>query len=196
MPYGTLSLDRIESSGNLSLSGNLVVTGNLSSTGRLDAPNTVIKIYQVVKTDAFISASTSWANVTGLSITVSPSNANSKFLLMSDVSVGPNAGAGAYSQRFAKDGSAITGFVGDAASNRPRAMASGYTGDTSGTAGILNITKMYVDSPATTANITYTIQVAGSTTTPGYINRTQRDTDLSGYDPRTTSSFTILEIGG
>jgi hypothetical protein len=180
----------------LSLAGNLVVAGNLRSTGNLNVPNTVIKIYQVVKTDTFISASTSWANVTGLTITVSPSNANSKFLLMSDVSVGPNSGAGSYAQRFAKDGNAITAYIGDAAGSRPRAMAVGYPGDSAGTAPALNINKTYLDSPNTTANVTYTIQVAGSTTTPGYINRSQADRDTTGYDARTASSFTIFEIGG
>jgi hypothetical protein len=196
MPYGTLALDAIESSGNLSLAGNLTVTGELRSTGRLNVPNTMIRIYQAVKTDTFTTASTSYANITGLLITVTPSNANSKFLLISDLSIGPNPGAGAFAQRFARDGNAITAYTGDAAGSRPRAMASGYTGDTAGAAGYMGITKMYMDSPATAANVTYTIQVAGSTTSPGFINRAQRDNDGANFDARTASSFTIFEIGG
>jgi len=214
MPYGTLALDTIESSGNLSIAGNLAVTGNSAVTGnlavtgsssvtgnfrvtgRLNAPNTMIRIYQVVKTDTFTTASTSYANVTGLSITVTPSNANSRFLLISDLSTGPNPGAGSFAQRFARDGNAITAYIGDAASTRPRAMATAYAGDTAGTAGSMNTTKMYLDSPATAANVTYTIQVAGSTTSPGFINRSQADRDTSTYDSRTASSFTIFEIGG
>lgn len=160
------------------------------------ASNTIIKVYQVVKTDTFISASTSWVNITGLSLTVTPQRSSSKFLLISDLAMGPNSGAGSYAQRFAKNDSAITGYIGDAASIRPRAMGGAYGGDTAGPATIINTTKMYVDSPATTSSITYTIQLAGSTTVPGYLNRTQRDADTSGYDPRMASSFTILEIGG
>lgn len=160
------------------------------------AANTIIKVYQVVKTDTFISASTSWVDVTGLSLTITPQRSSSRFLLISDLSMGPNSGAGSYAQRFAKNGSVITGYIGDGASIRPRAMGGAYGGDTAGSAPIINSTKLYVDSPATTSSITYTIQLAGSTTTPGYLNRTQRDADTSGYDPRMSSSFTILEIGG
>lgn len=190
MPYGTLALDTISTSGNLTVTGNVTVSGTVISLGG------IINVTQVVKTDTFISASTSWANVTGLSITVTPKSASSKFLLVSDLSVGPNSGAGSYSQRFAKNGNVITGYIGDAASTRPRAMGLGYGGDSAGTAPSMNLTKMYLDSPATTANVTYTIQVAGSTTTPGYINRTQSDRDTATYDARTASSFTIFEIGG
>ena len=109
--------------------------------------------------------------------------------------MGPNSGAGSYSQRFARDGSAITGYIGDAAGNRQRAMGAAYGGDTAGAATIINTTKLYVDSPATASSITYTIQLAGSTTSPGYVNRAQRDENLSTYDPRMASSFIILEIG-
>lgn len=193
---GISQLNNIQSTGNLAITGNVTASGSLTVTGNLRAPNTVIRIFQTVKTDTFTTATTAFANITGLSITVTPTNANSRFLLISDLSVGPNPGAGSFTQRFARDGNAITAYVGDAASTRPRGMGLGYTGDTAGTAGALNVTKMYLDSPNTTANITYTIQVAGSTTTPGFINRTQADRDVTTYDARTASSFTVMEIGG
>ena len=196
MAYGSLALDEIATSGNLAIAGNVITSGNLTVTGSLKAPNSVIGIYQVVKTDTFISASTSWVNVTGLSLTITPQSSSSRFLLISDLAMGPNSGAGSYSQRFARDGSAITGYIGDAAGNRQRAMVAAYGGDTAGAATIINATKLYVDSPATASSITYTIQLAGSTTSPGYVNRAQRDENLSTYDPRMASSFTILEIGG
>jgi len=158
----------------------------------------ILQVYQVVKTDTFVSASTSWVNITGLSLTVTPQSSSSRFLLISDLSLGPAAGPssyGSYAQRFTKDGSVITGYIGDAASTRPRAMACAYPGDGGGNGTGLGMTKLYVDSPATTSSITYTIQLAGSTTTPGYVNRTFVDRDAGTYDPRTASSFTILEIG-
>lgn len=173
----------------------------LDGTSGITAPaiiaaNTIIKVYQVVKTDTFISASTSWVDITGLSLTITPQSSSSRFLLISDLAMGPNSGAGSYAQRFAKNGSAITEYIGNAASLRPRAMGGAYGGDNAGAATIVNATKMYVDSPATTSSITYTIQLAGSTNVPGYLNRTHRDADTSGYDPRMASSLTILEIGG
>lgn len=202
MAYGSTFVDSITSSGNLSITGNVSLNGILAASGisGITSGNlptgSILKVYQVVKTDTFISASTSWVNITGLSLTITPISASSKFLLISDLSLGPNAGAGAYAQRFAKDGSAITAYTGDAASNRPRAMTVAYPGDSAGIASTIPATKLYLDSPATASSITYTVQVSGSTTTPGYINRTQSDRDTVNYDARTSSSFTIIEIAG
>lgn len=168
-------------------------TGAAGSGGA--TTGSIIKTYQVVKTDTFTTASTSWVDVTGLSLTVTPSSQTSKFLLVSDVSVGPNSGAGSLSQRFTKN-STVLPYVGDAADIRPQAMAVGYPGDSAGTAPAMVVTKVYLDSPATTSSITYSIQVLGSTTVPGYINRTVADRNTSGYDARTASSFTIFEIAG
>lgn len=183
---------------NISLGSSAKPYANVISSSVAIGNNKIkiINVTQVVKTDTFTSASTAFANVTGLLITVSPINANSKFLLISDLSVGPNPGAGSFTQRFARDGNAITAYIGDAAGSRPRGMATAYSGDSAGTAGYLGITKMYLDSPNTTSNVTYTIQVAGSTTTPGFINRSQADRDTTGYDARSASSFTVMEIGG
>lgn len=158
----------------------------------------ILQVYQAVKTDTFVSASTSWADITGLSITLTPQSSGSRFLLISDLALGPAAGPssyGSYAQRFTKNGSVITGYIGDAAGTRPRAMAVAYPGDGGGAGANFGITKLYVDSPATTSSITYAIQVAGSTTSPGYVNRSFSDRDAGTYDARLASSFTVLEIG-
>ena len=185
---------------NISLGSSAKPYANVISSSVAIGNNKIkiINVTQVVKTDTFISASTAWANVTGLLITVSPINANSKFLLISDLAVGPNAGPstyGSYAQRYARNGNALTEYIGDAAGSRPRAMSTAYPGDGGSTASGFNTTKLYLDSPNTTANVTYTIQVAGSTTTPGYINRSQADRDTATYDSRNASSFTVIEIG-
>jgi hypothetical protein len=186
----------LDGTSGITSGGPVTATGFSGITTANLPTGSILKVYQVVKTDTFISASTSWANITGLTLTITPVTSSSKFLLVSDLSLGPNPGAGSYAQRFAMDGSALTGYVGDAAGVRPQAMASAYTGDTAGAAGHLGITKMYLHSPNTASSITYTVQVAGSTTVPGYVNRTVRDTNLSTYDARTASSFTVIEIAG
>lgn len=155
----------------------------------------IIKVTQVVKTDTFTTSTTSWVDIPGLSITVTPASINSKFLLVCDLSMGPNSGAGSFSQRFAKNGAVITEYIGDAAGSRPRSSGLAYGGDNAGAATNINSTKMYLDSPGTLSNITYTLQLAGSTTVPGYLNRTTADRDTATYDGRTVSSFTIFEIG-
>ena len=51
----------------------------------------------------------------------------------------------------------------------------------------------YLDSPSTTSATTYKIQgfIGGSTQ---YVNRSIRDNDAAGYDPRSTSSLTLMEV--
>ena len=51
----------------------------------------------------------------------------------------------------------------------------------------------FLDSPSTTSATTYKIQgfIAGTTQ---YVNRTIRDADNAYYDPRSTSSFTLMEV--
>jgi hypothetical protein len=52
----------------------------------------------------------------------------------------------------------------------------------------------FLDSPATTSAISYTIQVLSSNGTTLCINRSARDTDLLAYDGRSVSSVTVMEI--
>ena len=54
----------------------------------------------------------------------------------------------------------------------------------------------YLDSPATTSAISYTIQILSSNGTAIYLNRSARDNDALAYDGRSVSSITVMEIKG
>ena len=54
----------------------------------------------------------------------------------------------------------------------------------------------FLDSPSTTSEVTYTLYVGGYISTTFYLNRTIIDRDTSTYDPRMTSSVTLMEIAG
>ena len=52
----------------------------------------------------------------------------------------------------------------------------------------------YLDSPATTSQVTYTLKVAPYNTGTFHFNRTHADRNTSTYDPRSTSFVCLMEV--
>ena len=113
--------------------------------------------------------------------------------MLADVSVGTSTFA-AYI-KFKRDSTDI--YLPDVAGSRPRIQGRGGHSPGSGDAyGLNKISVMYLDSPSTTSQITYKMQLrtyAASSVT-SYINRTHGDRDNANYDPRSVSSVTVMEI--
>ena len=82
--------------------------------------------------------------------------------------------------------------IGDTAGNRARASGTVSTRETGSNAIQFNSALNFLDSPATTSQITYKIQavVGGGTL---YINRNEDDSDAT-IIPRTVSTITVTEI--
>ena len=163
--------------------GTVLTTGSPQSGG-------VIQMINVTKTDVFTTTSTSFADVTGLTATITPKFSTSKILVMVSFCMSANSGAGYPFARVLRGSTAI--YVGDAASNRTPALSNavGYNSDN---AYIVPISAQFIDSPATTSATTYKVQAlqtAGNTTR---IGATGDDTDNSTRI-RTASSIVLLEI--
>lgn len=148
----------------------------------------VLQVVSTAKTDTFTTTSTSLVDLTGLSVTITPSSATSTILVMFSVQYSLEHGNGQQYFQLLRGSTAIA--QGDAASNRTRTTAqgapvAGYT--------MTNYALQFIDSPATTSATTYKIQtrITGST---GCVNRTFTDTDSSVY-PRGISTITVMEIG-
>ena len=148
------------------------------------------QVVSVTKTDTFTTTSGSYTDVTGLSLSITPSAATSKILLIASVvGGGQSATTQGYGQ-FVRTSTAIG--VGDAAGSRVQAtfpipLQSNAFNTWSNNASFL-------DSPATTSATTYKIQIrneAGSGTI--YINRSETDSN-SGAGGRFVSTITALEI--
>lgn len=149
------------------------------------------KVLQVVstnKTDTFSTSSTALVDVTGLSVTITPTSATSKILVFTSILFAVQQSNGQQFLQLLRGSTAIA--QGDAASVRTRTSGQGaafadYV--------LANYALQFLDEPATTSATTYKIQtrVTGST---GYINRTITDTDSAIY-PRGISTITVMEIG-
>ena len=152
--------------------------------------NVTPRIGQVVstnKTDTFSTTSTSYTDITGLSVSITPTLATSKVLVMVSFSASVSTDLAMMFQ-LVRGSTAIN--IGDAAGSRTRASASMIANDTAIQYGTFNW--QFLDSPATTSATTYKVQMFVNTGT-GYINRTGIDQDISGR-PRTAANITVMEV--
>lgn len=156
----------------------------------------ILQVQSATKTDTFtFSASSTWTDITGLSVLITPKSTTSKVLIqamLTGVFYRPTQNA-VYT-RIMRDSTAIG--IGDAASNRPRATASQTTPTSIASDPPSSLFISYLDSPASTSAITYKIQMWQDTpANPPYINRTVADND-AGSGGRTISTITVMEIAG
>ena len=87
--------------------------------------------------------------------------------------------------------------IGDAAGSRPRTTgAAVYASSTDMFYGGIPISIHYLDSPATTSALTYSLKVGQNSGYTIYFNRIGSDRDTSTYDGRSGSSITVMEIAG
>lgn len=150
------------------------------------------KVKQIVtagKTDTFTTTSTSFVDITGLSVTITPSSATNSVLIMAMITGSNDAGVGLQYLRLMRGATAIA--IGDAAGSRQQVTAFLSPSDTDLNMGMTgHIT--WIDNPATTSAVTYKLQLV-TTAGVGNINRTDADTNAS-LTGRGVSSITAMEV--
>lgn len=153
---------------------------------------TVLQVVSTTKTDTFSTTSATMIDVTGLTVSITPTSSSSKILIMLSMNLaGQNANAGAAYQ-FVRGSTAIC--IGDLAGSRPQASGGiAYIADAN---SFTTVSGTFLDSPATTSSTTYKIQVVGEGNSSGaYVNRTQNDSNGTNYyNARTASTITVMEI--
>ena len=165
-------------------------TGNVLTAAYMNDLRGAFRILQVVtanKTDTFALTSTTFTDVTGLSVSITPQSNTSKIFVMAVVSGTGQVGSTNFMGRLVRDSTAIN--VGDAAGTRIQATIGARDQEYVSTMPI-----MFLDSPATTSATTYKIQVkAQSAGTTVVINRTGTDADAAS-NVRTVSNITVFEV--
>lgn len=189
--------------GTINPASGSVGTGELSATGTKDATTflrgdnsfvapsfgKILQVVQTTKTDTFTTASTSYVDLTGLSVAITPSSTSSKVLVMTSTNCSNVSGG--YNTMIKLVRGITDVFIGDSASSRAQASAQSRLNDTN--AG-LTLTFSFLDSPNTTSATTYKIQIKSQTSGTAAVNRTSADSDTSVI-ARTASSIIAMEVG-
>jgi hypothetical protein len=169
-------------------------------------PGNVIQVRNFQITDAWTSSGTS-ERITPITGTITPVYSDSNILVMINSTWGHPTGANHFSTKLRRTISGNNVYVGGATNFGNRisgiggAITNSYFGDVPATTSDYSMydhSLTYLDSPATTSQITYTLTVLGyGVTSIGasiFLNRTRADREGGTYDPRQTSSITLMEI--
>jgi hypothetical protein len=160
---------------------------------------TILQVVQTVKSDTQTItslASGTFAAITGLTASITPSSTSSKILahvtVLATTTFDAGVGLIGVGVLLKRDSTAVG--IGNAASNRSR--VSGMTSAGSGNSvGVGSLT--FLDSPATTSAITYSVEILNQKSTADtiQINRTVPDSD-NATQVRGVCSITLMEVAG
>ena len=152
----------------------------------------IIQVKSVVKTDRFNTNSSSFVDITGLSVTITPTRADSKILFQFHLGTFNNQNNSSRAfVRMVRDSTAIC--VGDAATGHEctaavcsRASDDNYTQ--------FPVSMQFLDSPSTTSAVTYKLQAScGNDGGTIYLNGAGTQDAQGG---NTASTITVMEISG
>ena len=172
--------------------GHILVADSAEATGlKWAAPaggGKVLQVVSTIKTDTFsLSSTTTLTDITGLSVSITPSSTNSKIFITAHVGVYDTSVGSGFGFALLRGATKIA--AGDTAGNRNLVTVGGLHDANNGAP----VAFSFLDSPATTSSTTYKIQLYNNNAT-GYVNRTSEDSDTASY-PRGSSTITVWEIG-
>jgi hypothetical protein len=216
---GILKVDRVQSDSNLAFNvassnvafmdstgmkivgSNLTVAGNtVFSSGKVPTAampsGSIVQTVQAVKSDTWSTTTANqWVDITGATVTITPTSAGNKILVIPDFIMGGDGGLGVnYMLRLLRNDGTI--YTPTGAGNQSQGIMEVESSVSTAYDYMLFPTmRMYLDSPATTSAVTYKLQARLTNGGTMYINRNHVDTN-DATQMRTSSSFTVMEIVG
>ena len=164
-------------------------SGNLSFAAA--GGGKILQVVQTFKSDTTsISTLDTWTDISGMSVSITPSSASNKILVTANLNTGVSAES-YYILRLEKGGTAIA--HGDA----PGGRTQGHFGQRSPNNGesIDNTVINFLDTAGSTSAITYNVAwyLAHQSGSSLYLNRCQYDANQD-YAPRMSSTITVMEV--
>lgn len=167
----------------------------VASGHKFYAPGNIIQVKQTAKTDTWSAAPAtgSFSEVTGFSVSITPTSSSSKILVMVNAYVGR--------QNYQviglvkRNGSTIA--LGDANGTRPRVSfhVNGYANGTGDTYQLLPTAFTYLDSPSTTSACVYTVELSCYSGQTVLVNRSYTfQQNANDYDGLPVSTITVMEV--
>jgi len=149
----------------------------------------VLQVVSAVKTNETSTTSTSYVDITGISVSITPASSSNKILIIANLNFGtPNSTHRIHAQLT---GGNSGNYIGDANSSLIRGAATAVNRGND-TYGQTTTNINYLDSPATASAITYKVQwrVSGDT---GYLNRPGTIDSIGGSN---ASTIIVMEVAG
>jgi len=151
----------------------------------------IIQVVSASKTTTFSTTSTTFVDLTDLSVSITPRSASNKILIRYSVNCSNSSNNDASFFVLVRGSTQI--FLGNGSSQTEACTSTGNTyGLVSTPQGVFvhNMNTEYLDSPSTTSSTTYKVQarVTGGTC---HVNR-RGDSNTQG----TVSSITVMEVSG
>jgi hypothetical protein len=149
----------------------------------------VVQVKSTTKTDTFTTTSSSMTDVTGLSVSITPTSASNLVLVNVSLSACGPTGSAALQGQLVRDSTAIA--LGDTAGSRTRTTINNIENPAP---SALSLNVMFLDSPATTSATTYKLQIrSNSSPATVFVNRSSTDTDNNQF-ARSISTITVMEV--
>jgi|TARA_B100001094_G_scaffold327216_1_gene384884 hypothetical protein len=172
-----MAITRIGPNQSINLASNItgtLPTGNGGTGATSFAPGKVLQIVSASQTNTVTSTDTSYADITGLSVTLTPSSSSNKLYIMYNLQVSNSALAANDSLRIMRDS---TGII--SPSNYWRLQNNTFMAQLSGN---------FLDSPSTTSATTVKIQWRAESGTISLNRRGDNST------VRSVSTISVMEI--
>lgn len=147
---------------------------------------TVLQTQSTTLTTIATMSTATYTDVTGMSVSITPSSTSSKILVLVNMHVNPANGVGVL-WKLVRDTTDI------AVNNASNISTGGHYSDTGGSASNVwsGNSVSHLDSPSTTSAITYKVQARATSSATFGINRRTISGDFGGV-----SSITVMEISG
>jgi|DEB0MinimDraft_3_1074331.scaffolds.fasta_scaffold61517_2 hypothetical protein len=149
----------------------------------------ILQVVSTTKTDNFSTASTSFVDITGLSVSITPSSSANKILIMVSTTIGTQNSQFSGYVNLTANGTSI--YIGDAR-NSAISVSSTSTPYAFNTAE--QISFQYYYAPATTSAITFKLQAATQSGSQVRIGGSfNSDSAVCSSSP---STITVMEVAG
>ena len=184
-----------DTSGAIDFQSNGVTKMSMDASGNLTANSfvgggKVLQVVQTIKTNTTtVSNPTSYTEVSGLTVNITPSSASNKVLIIGTYCIMGDTNTQGYAA-FYRDTTQIG--VGNAVGNRIKASTQAYPNHIN---QATNSSFCFLDSPSSTSQITYALRTRNQGSGNVYVNRSQTYTN-SAASSTNASTITVMEIQG
>jgi hypothetical protein len=192
-----MPLTKIQS---LGITDGTIVAGDIAS-GAITAAKLasgvggkVLQVVSTTKSDTFTSTADTFTDITGLSVSITPTSSSSKILVFVNIVGGSNTAGILCMFRLVRGSTAIG--VGNTVSGYTSASVGGLRSAQDYNAS-WTASWNYLDSPSTTSSTTYKVQGSNEATAYTFrINSTGSDNASQVFSYRGASTITVMEIAG